>query len=590
MMRSLASGMAIAVSLAVVSARQQPASTATVSGMIVADDAGNTPVGRAVVTLTGSAGRPALLVVADDTGRFVFPDLPAGKFTLAASKPPYLPAAYGQKTPGKGTGVPMSVEAGQQLTGVVLKLPRGAVITGRVVDARGQPVQGSLILIQQAHVVDGERKLTDVRGSTPATDAQGFYRATGLAAGDYYLCAFPPGNAGVLIPDLYRPGGPELRQVAPAEMQWALQQVAGDRNAVAPTGGTPQTAPPPSPVVAYGPLYYPGTSDPSAAAAVTVGVGEDRGGVDIALRFQRTARIDGRVLGADGQPAKNVSMSIRIGSSNAGYQSADGTFSVTNLLPGKVGITAQLRESGLWASTEVSVNGENVSGLLLTLQPAVSLSGRVTFEATTLQPPSDLTPLRLMMRPWPSTAQLVSIPVRADGTFQVMTIIPGGYRLMAATGPGIGVQVGAAPGTPAWRLKSVTIGGRDVTDVPFDIGAGGAADIVFTFSDRATELSGRLTDAAGQPAPGYYIVVFSTDRTFWRQGRRLPTPARTATDGQYRIAGLPAGEYYVAAIPEFDPADLSDDAVLSQLVASAVKLTLADGEKKAQELRIKGGG
>lgn len=579
----------MAGALGLVSAQQQPP-TGSVSGTIVADDAGATPIGRAVVTLVGPQGRPSLLVVADDKGRFLFSDLPGGKFTLAASKAPYIPMAYGQKTPGKGTGVPMSVDAGQQVTGLVLKLPRGAVISGRVVDARGQPVRGSSILIQQAHIVDGERKLLDARGTTPSTDAQGFYRATGLAAGDYYICAFPAGNFNVLIPDLYRPGGPDLRQVDAAEMQWALQQVrsaGGASGAAAAPVSSPVTAPPPSPVVAYGPTYYPGTSDPSAAAPVTVGPGEEHAGVDVAFRFQRTARIDGRVVGPDGQPAKNVSISVRIGSSNAGYQSADGAFSQTNLMPGKVGITAQLRDSGLWASTEVAVNGEDVSGLVLTLQPSVAFSGRVVFEGTALQAPADLSTLRVSLRSFPMLAPaLVSIPIHADGTFQVTTVIPATYRQVVSSGGPVGTQPGAAPGTPTWRLKAMMVGGRDVTDVPFEVGAGGASDVVMTFTDQATELTGRLIDAAGQPAPGYYIVVFSTDKTFWRQGRRLPTPSRTATDGQYRVAGLPPGTYFVAAVQEFDPADLSDDAVLTQLMASAIKVTLGEGEKKAQELRI----
>jgi hypothetical protein len=131
------------------------------------------------------------------------------------------------------------------------------------------------------------------------------------------------------------------------------------------------------------------------------------------------------------------------------------------------------------------------------------------------------------------------------------------------------------------------VGGRDVADTGFDIGAGGVSDLVFTFTDRATELTGQLTDAAGQPAAGYYIVVFSTDKTLWRQGaRQLPAPARSATDGQYRVAGLPPGSYYVAAIQEFDPADLADAAFLTQLVASARTVTLGDGEKKVQDLRM----
>jgi hypothetical protein len=50
---------------------------------------------------------------------------------------------------------------------------------------------------------------------------------------------------------------------------------------------------------------------------------------------------------------------------------------------------------------------------------------------------------------------------------------------------------------------------------------------------------------------------------------------------------LLSGEYYVAALSRFDPANLYDAAFLEQVAAQAFKITLAEGEKKVQDLRIK---
>ena len=101
--------------------------------------------------------------------------------------------------------------------------------------------------------------------------------------------------------------------------------------------------------------------------------------------------------------------------------------------------------------------------------------------------------------------------------------------------------------------------GRDLADVPIEIAAGQqVAGVVLTFTDRATELSGTLLDANGQAAPGYYVVVFSTDAAFWSPGsRRTPAPFRAATDGRYRFSGLPPGSYHVAAITSVDQIDLT---------------------------------
>src|SRR5689334_21150086 len=72
--------------------------TAAIAGVIVADDAESRPIARATVTLSGSELRPNLIAVTDDAGRFVFPALPAGLFTLSAAKLPFITMALGQTT------------------------------------------------------------------------------------------------------------------------------------------------------------------------------------------------------------------------------------------------------------------------------------------------------------------------------------------------------------------------------------------------------------------------------------------------------------------------------------------------------------
>src|SRR5688572_64779 len=92
---------------------QAPTPNASLSGLVVADDSTSRPIARAIVTLSGAELRPALTVIADADGRFAFTGLPAGRFTLLASKLPYLAMAFGQAVAGAGTGVPIAVEDGQ---------------------------------------------------------------------------------------------------------------------------------------------------------------------------------------------------------------------------------------------------------------------------------------------------------------------------------------------------------------------------------------------------------------------------------------------------------------------------------------------
>jgi hypothetical protein len=110
--------------------------------------------------------------------------------------------------------------------------------------------------------------------------------------------------------------------------------------------------------------------------------------------------------------------------------------------------------------------------------------------------------------------------------------------------------------------------------------------IVATFTDRPTELTGSLTDQDGRAAPGYPIVVFSTDRSQWRNGSRRIAVARPATDGTFRLVGLPPGAYHMAAVVSLDPSETGDPAFLEQLVPASLTVTLAAGTSVVQALRL----
>ena len=64
--------------------------------------------------------------------------------------------------------------------------------------------------------------------------------------------------------------------------------------------------------------------------------------------------------------------------------------------------------------------------------------------------------------------------------------------------------------------------------------------------------------------------------------------ARPSSDGQFKVTGLPGGEYYVCAVTAVDRAEQYDPAFLEQLVGVATKITIADGEKKVLPLKLGG--
>ncbi len=213
----------------------------------------------------------------------------------------------------------------------------------------------------------------------------------------------------------------------------------------------------------------------------------------------------------------------------------------------------------------------------------MTISGRIAFDGKSMTPPDDLSRVNLTLAPI-ARGIVVGVPtadIDNSGNFTISGVMPGRYRVIA--------NVPGSSGSAGWQLESSMIDGHDTLDDALDVRAGqDISGAVVTFTDQMAELSGRLLDATGQPAPGYTILLFSTDRSQWTtSSRRAPAPTLPASDGKYRISGLPAGEYYLAAVTDIDPQqDWGDPAYMEQIAAAALKITLRDGEKKTQDLKI----
>jgi len=166
------------------------AESARIAGVVVTTDATPQPVRRAIVELSGGPLTLSLDAITDDEGRFEIADVPAGRFTISASRASYVTIACGASAPGR-VGVPLVVEPGQRLTGIRLLLARGAAIAGTVRDADGEPMPGAAVGLAKRSGAD--RKTLPL---TVETDDRGGYRFFGLAAGEYFVVARTPFMSG----------------------------------------------------------------------------------------------------------------------------------------------------------------------------------------------------------------------------------------------------------------------------------------------------------------------------------------------------------------------------------------------------------
>jgi len=557
-----------------------PAGSGLLAGVVV--DVEKKPLRRASVSVSGDM-RLNRTTVTDDAGRFVFGGLPAGRFTITASKGGYPPMSYGASRPYR-TGSGVLLKEGQQVSNIVLTLPKGAVMTGTVFDDRGQPMPAVPVMAWEVITsLSGERTLTAAAnaGNGVTTDDRGVYRVYGLPPGEYTM-----GTAW-----FFSSSGSDVRVPTDAEIREAFQAATQPGPANSPRS-TPAAPPPPAPRYSFTPVFYPDSTDPLTAMSVTLAPSEERTGIDIRMQFRPMSRIEGTVVGADGSPQRAQMQLARrnrveaLNSTRFWGTSPDGTFTTGSVGPGDYTVMAELTGTpgspAFWAMSDVTLSGPEPVNLTLRLQPSMAVTGKLVFDGT-LAPPPDLTRVLVYLLSLGNGPRSNSMLTATDaaGTVSISPVTPGRYRAVTS------IPNTAAPGAPAWSLRSVTIGGRDVTDLPIEIGPGDAPSIVATFTDQVSELSGRLLSASGEPMTDYYIVVLPADRQYWLPQTRRVASARPDVNGRYIFRGLPAGEYRIAATTDLLPRDLGDVNALAQLSAQAAPIVLALGEKKTFDMKIK---
>jgi len=81
--------------------------------------------------------------------------------------------------------------------------------------------------------------------------------------------------------------------------------------------------------------------------------------------------------------------------------------------------------------------------------------------------------------------------------------------------------------------------------------------------------------------------VFPSDERLWAAPARRILATRPATDGRYSFSSLPAGEYRLVAVTDVEPGQWYDPAFLRELSGLALPITVGDGERRVQDLRVK---
>jgi hypothetical protein len=398
--------------------------TAGISGKVTNSVTG-APILRAHVHVGDSRdARKSFGALTNADGEFSITGIPPGSYFAGAERVGYVDS---QRTP-------LTLQAGDRNSPLVLKLTPTGAISGRVLDADGEP----MMVANVAAVGTG--------GSGSATtDHNGQYRIGGLSPGRYLVRASIQ----------HRNLPPEIR-----------------------TDGSK-------------PVHYRLTEYPTQ---VTVPPGNETSGIDISLATGPIVKVSGRVLDAPAGAREVLVAAIDVTGSEEeseielGYRAkGDGYFTLWGFDPGTYTIRAAEMSGGQMQSAPVDleVGTADVDRIELRFVPPFGIAGRVQMAEDGDPPSPGQIRGHVSLRPLADSGSAVQGSIGEDGSFQLDKVQADRYH----------VELNSAIGyVKSMSLGTVDIDG-DVLDLRNGAGDG---VLTLKVSTATAEISGTVQDTKGQ--------------------------------------------------------------------------------------------
>ena len=564
--------------------------SAIIAGLVTTDSDAQTPVRRAVVTLKSVDYAETFSAITGDDGRFVVGGVPAGRYTMQAAKPAHLTVAYGARRPGRA-GTVIIVAEGERIDDISFSLPRGAVLAGRVTLADGQPVPNVQVSAVPIRFATGGG-VSAAGAREFRTDDLGEFRIFGLLPDTYVVAALPTFGRG------------EIERMSEGAVSTTLRDLA-QRSGTAAAIRLGHS-------VQYAPTYFPGTPSVREATLITVGFGQVREDIHFTVAAFRASTIRGRVIGVDGAPMPASSLSLEavgpalsVAAPPAAVVRTNehGVFSITGVSPGWYRLRAraggvtldgggtirsiETKTQTQIAVTEITVSGDDIEGLVLTLQEGHRFTGRIVTDGSS--PAPSLRGATVSVRPVTDMGDTLSgllssgvatrdATVNTAGEFSVTGLETFDYEIRVAL-PEPMVKEG-------WEISEIRYAERELRDAPITFVDGSLVGVEIRLTTRMPELSGRITTADGAPATDYFIVAFPADRTLWHAGSMRVRAMRPESDGTFRSRGLPGGVYRLAALVDVDERELKQPEFLESIYQASIEVELRAGRQTRQDIRI----
>jgi hypothetical protein len=443
----------------------------------------------------------------------------------------------------------VALKPGQQLKDFKVEMTPRAILSGRVVDENGDPMQG--VSVDAVALDSGSVSMMQgMMGSMDrdrGTDDHGEFRLT-VVPGKYQLKATARGNFGE---NYGQPSLPERRNDG-------------------------STLPP------YTATFYPSTAVKARATTVDATPGRETSGLEIHMTRQQGLSITGIVSGVpEGMQRPNVQLiQLREGTnqpqgSRGTSVGPDGKFSFVGIEPATYRLYATYFKDGKVTlasrSVEVKVDGADPAPLALSLQAAIDASGTLTIEG---DPPNAAAQKRtIRLEPIGVWINSGYGETDAKNNFTVSGVAPGKYHLRVDPMPENGY------------VKTIEMDGATVATDIVEVSEGNRSPrLKVTVSKGGGQIAGRVLDSEGNKllTPLAMVSLLS--------GPNLEDviTAEITPNSQYTLKALRPGKYRLLGVNPFDTSpDMGDQRTwFLKLFDKAEEIEVKEGDRISKDVKL----
>jgi len=500
----------------------------------------------------GRSGRSTFSGMTDASGKFSISSVEPGKYRVNASHTGFLNMQYNARRPG-GPGTDLELGRAQKISDLVFRLTPHGVLSGRVLDEDGDPMEGVQLQLLRYTYNQGKKQLQISNGA--GTNDIGEYRMSGIQPGKYFLSATYNGR------------------------NFVDMAMFNDMALIAPV-----TVPQP-PQQDYVPTFYPGTTDIATAAPIDVGPGAHVQGLDVRLSKAHTVHVKGNVTSSVTQARPGINLQLRPRNSliaNGGGMNRgaavrpDGAFDFPSVAPGSYTLTAFLNQGGKFFSARqaIDVGATNLDGVNLTIESGVAVTGQVRVDGDASQQPTNVM-IRLNPRePGSVMGALPNARMAPDGSFRMDDVTADAYN----------VNVSGLP--QGFYVKAIRSGNIDVLTTGLDLTNGAVAPLDVLVSPNAPQVALSVQNpTTQQPAVAVTVVLIPQEP----ERRNQTYFYRTGSTDQYgrsTLSPVMPGEYRAYAWEDVQNGQWYDPEFMKPIESKGEAVSVKEGAPISVQLTM----